>query len=239
MKLDVFFFASACMFDTLLTVLTSLQTLHRGLKAWMSHNLTLRANNKTSIFKMSPLRLNSSMFTMSFCLHRLSVSTWLNSIAQWKYKEDWLLWHLFGDLRDFCSLSAMDGGPVLTVLLMETSARQQVLTLFFCLRFSINHVFSFCFRRDWGRTKVNWGGGLCKDSWSVRKYIRTGEIICVALIDLSLCLFWHRLLSKWHQICFLVAGHVYAKRKQLTSSGQNWWVCPWFIHSFPHVQGAV
>lgn len=35
----------------------------------------------------------------------------------------------------------MDRGLVLTVPLMETSARQQVLTLFFCLRFSINHVF--------------------------------------------------------------------------------------------------
>lgn len=77
----VFSLAPTCKLDTLLTVLTSLQTQHRSLKAWMCHNSTLRANNKTSIFKMSPLRLNSSIFTASSCLHRLSVSTWLNSIT--------------------------------------------------------------------------------------------------------------------------------------------------------------
>lgn len=79
MQLDMFSLAPACKHDTSLTVLTSLQTLHRGLKGWMSHNSTLRADNKTGIFKMSPPRLNSSTFTASFCLHRLSVSTWLNS----------------------------------------------------------------------------------------------------------------------------------------------------------------
>lgn len=79
MKLDVFYFAPTCMLDTL-TVLTSVQTPHRGLIGWMSHISTQRTNNETSIFKMSPLRLNS-IFTASSCLRRLSVSTWLNSIT--------------------------------------------------------------------------------------------------------------------------------------------------------------
>lgn len=57
MKLYVFCFAPTCKLDTL-TVLTSVQTLHRGLIGWMSNISTLRTNNETSIFKMSPLRLN-------------------------------------------------------------------------------------------------------------------------------------------------------------------------------------
>lgn len=63
MKLDVFCFAPTCKLDTL-TVLTSVQTPHRGLIGWMSHISTQRTNNETSIFKMSPLRLNS-IFTAS------------------------------------------------------------------------------------------------------------------------------------------------------------------------------
>lgn len=62
-------------------VLTSLQTLHMGLTGWMSCNSTLQTNNQTSVFKMSPLRFNSSILAASFCLHRLPVDTWLNSIT--------------------------------------------------------------------------------------------------------------------------------------------------------------
>lgn len=81
MKLDVFTLAPACKLDTLLTVLTSLQTQHRGLKGWMSHNSRQQQNNKTGASKMSPLRFNSSIFTASSCPHWLSVSAWLNSIT--------------------------------------------------------------------------------------------------------------------------------------------------------------
>lgn len=70
----------------------------------------------------------------------------------------------------------MDAGPLLAVPLMETSARQQVLTLFFCSRFSINHIFQ-AFPLRLGRTEVSRGGAVCKGSLSVRKCIRTGEII--------------------------------------------------------------
>jgi len=48
----------------------------------------------------------------------------------------------------------MDGECVLTVSLMQTSARQQVLTLFLCLDLSINHVF-LVFPRRQGRTEVS------------------------------------------------------------------------------------
>lgn len=128
----------------------------------------------------------------------------------------------------------MDGGPVLTVLLMETSARQQVLTLFFCLHFSINHVSRVSPQRL-GRTKVSWGGRVCKDSLSVRKCIRTGEIIWLALTDLSLRLSLTQTAVKLtvQQICFVVAGHGkstsdkwHTKRKWELITGQNCWEFP-------------
>lgn len=140
MKLDVFCFAPICKLHTL-TVLASLQTLHRGLKGWVSHNSTLRTNNKTSIFKMSPLRLNSSIFTACFWLHLLSVSTWLNAITIRTMEIEGRLTPVAFVLRPLY-LSAMDGGAVLIVPLMDTSARQQVLTLFFCMWISISYIFS-------------------------------------------------------------------------------------------------
>lgn len=53
---------------------------------------------------------------------------------------------------------------MLTVPLMETSAKQQVLTLFFCLRFSINHVFSECFHGD-GGDKGELRGGFVRTAY--------------------------------------------------------------------------
>lgn len=82
MKLDVFSLSFGLYaWHIVSSVDISADTAHGGLKAWMRSNLTTRArpNKKTSIFKMSPLRPYSSIFTAYFCLHQLSVSTGLNS----------------------------------------------------------------------------------------------------------------------------------------------------------------
>lgn len=82
------FFSSACKLDTLLTVLTSQQTQHTGLKGWMSNSWAVRANNKTSIFQMSPQRLNSSVFMSSslliVCQHLAELHNTTHNGNTWK-----------------------------------------------------------------------------------------------------------------------------------------------------------
>lgn len=136
---------------------------------------------------MSQRRLNSSIYSASSCPRWLSARGWtLQHHAQWKYKEVWPQWHLFGDLFDVWVLSTKDKGCALTAPLMETSARQQALTLFFCLHLSIYHVSQvFPERQRWAEQREH---VKPEDSLSVWKCIRRGKIIWLVLTELLLCL---------------------------------------------------
>lgn len=144
----------------------------------------------------------------------LTASAWLHQLEiQWRLTLVTFVWRPAGHLESFhsgcrASVSCATDGD----LCKPTSVDIILLSALF-------HQSRFPLRLR--RTEVSRGGGVCEDGLSVRKCIRTGEIIWPALTDFHFAFLWHGLLSNWQ--CSRFASSWRGKEKSLSDNCHPKW----------------
>lgn len=164
---------------------------------------------------MSPLRPKSSVLAASSCLHQLSV---LNATHNGNTRKT--------DSCDICletctTSFTFHGGCRVPVNCATDGDHCKATSADIILLSALFYQSRFPLRL--GRTEVSRGGGVCKDSLSVRKCIRTGEIIWPALTDFHFAFLWHGLLSNWQ--CSRFVSSLQAKKSHCQTTviqNGNW-----------------